>query len=105
MALPDPGTSFMLSQNTELDRLIAKAYSEAYCRYGDLNVSLETFGRQVRSIVTKHLGSESLKDQVNAFVTELHTSDLYLATGCAEHSETAWHVFISNYRRFIGSLA
>jgi len=44
-------------------------------------------------------------DAVNAFVTELHTSDLYLAIGCAEHSEPAWQRFTATYRKFIRSLA
>jgi len=102
---PDLWAAYMVSENTELDRLIAKAYSDAYSCHGDLGVKLETFGRQIRSVVKKHMGHTPLPDAVNTFVTELHTSDLYLAIGCAEHSEPAWQLFTSTYRKFIRSLA
>jgi RNA polymerase sigma-70 factor len=95
----------MLSENTELDRLIATAYSEAYKRHGDIGVKLETFAHQVKSVVRKHMGERPLPDAVNAFLTELHTSDLYLATGCAVHSEIAWQLFTSTYRKFVDRLA
>jgi len=39
------------------------------------------------------------------FVAGLHVKDFYLAVACAQHSERAWHLFITIYQKYIIDLS
>jgi RNA polymerase sigma-70 factor len=68
---------------TDLEPVIASAYSEGLERFGDLGLDLPTYADRIDSIIRKHLGKSPTSDSTVRFVKALHGRDLYLATACA----------------------
>jgi RNA polymerase sigma-70 factor len=71
---------------TDLESIIASAYSEGQMRFGDLGLDLPTYADRIDSIVRKHLGRSASADHAARFVKALHGRDLYLASACAQSS-------------------
>jgi RNA polymerase sigma-70 factor len=71
---------------TDLEPIIASAYSEGQVRFGDLGLDLRTYGDRIDSIARKHLGKSPSADHATRFVKALHGRDLYLASACAQSS-------------------
>src|SRR5215467_9364440 len=109
----------VLTSNLEL--LIAHAYSEGRARFGDLELDAKTYADRIRSIIRKHLGLAPPEHAAIAFVKGLHGTDLYLATACAQEScapeqaeknhanekpsSLAWKTLGATYQAFIHDLA
>ena len=70
--------------NTELEPIIATAYSEGQSRFGDLGLPLPTYTDRIDFILRKHLGKSPLPSAAVGFVKALHGRDLYLATACGQ---------------------
>lgn len=71
---------------TELDMIIAGAYTEGVERFGDLGLGLPTYAERIYLIVRKHLGKAPAPEEVVRFVKALHGRDLYLAAACSQFS-------------------
>ena len=106
--------------NSELEPIINTGYSEGRVRFGDLGLDLSTYAGRIYSIVQKHLGAAPTPQAAVEFTANLHGSDLYLATACAQHSpgsptgdqsapscdhaSTAWKTLEKTYKGFICDL-
>jgi RNA polymerase sigma-70 factor len=106
---------------SDLELLIASAYSEGRARFGDLELDLKMYADRIRSIIRKHLGLSPAESAAVAFVKGLHCTDLYLATACAQEScapeqahkvhagdkpsSLAWKTLGATYQAFIHDLA
>ncbi len=80
---------------------------EAAPNYG---ISLSDFTTALRMAVDKYLvdhanGDTPSTDQVKQFLTELQSTDLFLALACANGNENAWWDFDQGYRRYIERIA
>ncbi len=108
-----------MSLKTELEPIIAGAYSEGQARFGDLGLDLPTYTDRIDSIVRKHLGRAPSAGHALSFVKALHGRDLYLATACSqsspgtarhnsaeppEQASVAWKMLESTYKGLIYDL-
>ncbi len=84
---------------------VRQAYFDGCALHGDLGLSRERFQSRIATIIEKHLGPSPKQTAVLGFFDALHTEDLYLATACADMSETAWYRFDLIYRPHIYKLA
>ncbi|MGC2695757.1 MAG: sigma-70 family RNA polymerase sigma factor [Candidatus Angelobacter sp.] len=104
---------------TDLEPIIASAYSEGQVRFGDLGLDLPTYGDRIDSIARKHLGEFSSVELATRFVKALHGRDLYLASACAQsvpgmiaqdspgpvdRSSIAWKMLENTYKGLIYDL-
>lgn len=90
----------------EVSALYARC-AEATPNYG---VSLADFKAALWMAVDKYLvdhsnGATPSTDQVRQFLSELQTTDLYLALACAQGNEHAWWDFDQGYRGYIERIA
>ena len=89
------------SPSVSVTTLCAQAYDEAHAYHGDLDLSLPPYVRRLTDISNHHLPSPTTPAAVVAFLTSLHTIDLYLAVACGQQSETAWLRFSRLYREYL----
>jgi len=110
-----------MGRTSDLDMLIALAYSEGVSRFGDLQLDPRAYASRIRSIIHAHLGRSPVFSAITQFMLTLYGSDLYLAMACsqqaarlapslrqdfqAEYSRRAWKIFCATYQEFIGELA
>jgi RNA polymerase sigma-70 factor len=90
-----------MTEGDVLTRCLREAYDRAIVEHGDVQLSFERFTDHVRLSVNKYLGEATSVDSVAEFVRALHTTDLYLAAGCADRSEPAWLRFRSAYGKYL----
>jgi RNA polymerase sigma factor (sigma-70 family) len=110
-----------MRQTSDLEMLIALAYSEGFSRFGDLRLDQQVYSSRIQNVIREHLGGSAQSSAITPFMLRLYASDLYLATACAqqavilasaatldlqvEYSRLAWKVFSATYKEFIGELA
>ena len=88
-----------------LSGLAAEAFSQGYAVHGDMGLEPRIFEDHLGFVIEKHLGSNaSATAQLGLFST-LHTTDLYLAVGCAQSSERAWRRFVVAYEKHVNDVA
>lgn len=85
--------------------LAAQAYASGVAVHGDLNLELIAYTCHLVCVVTKRLGKSPDQGAAFAFVTRLHTTDLYLSVACARESERAWNRFSVLYQKCIAEIA
>jgi len=88
----------------DLDASIAQAYHAGQARHGDLGLGEDNFKSHVLDIVKKHLGPFCSTSAALCFIKQLHMTDLYLGTACAQGNETAWTIFNATYKKYIRDL-
>jgi RNA polymerase sigma-70 factor len=86
-------------------RLVAQAYADGYAVHGEIDLEMEVFANRLRQAVEKHLQTSFSDANLSEFFRSLHTTDLYLASGCSQPSDAAWRRFEAAYRKFINDVA
>jgi len=90
-----------MAEMADVRGIVERAFAAARALHGDLGVSIEPFGARIVETVSKHVAPAAPSAVVHEFARRLHTSDLYLAVGCAHRLEAAWSRFGQIYRRHI----
>jgi RNA polymerase sigma-70 factor len=85
-------------------KIIAESYCTAQAHYGDIDITLDSFGSYVRGIACTLASDPTNESALEEYTTRLYLRDLYLACGCVHDSEKAWKAFDARYRRFIFDL-
>jgi RNA polymerase sigma-70 factor len=85
--------------------LFEELFVKACAIHGDLSFDFASYASHLNSIIERRLGEYATPDARSAFVSTLHTTDLYLAAACAHSSEHAWVRFSETYKRLIQYLA
>jgi RNA polymerase sigma-70 factor len=94
-----------VSPSIDIVALLKELYVKACANHGDLNLDFASYSSHLNSIIQRHLGEDATPGARSAFVSTLHTTDLYLAAACAHSSELAWVRFSETYKRLIQYLA
>jgi len=83
----------------------AQLYQNGLTLHSDVGVSFDAFEKRLAAVIEKHLGLEPALQSVFAFLSLLHISDLYLATGCSAPNDCAWRRFVSLYGKYINDIS
>ena len=91
--------SFATSRRME--SAIEQAFNNACEQNGDLGLQIEVFSAHLLSVIERNVGGSRRGETAIDFLGSLHTKDLYLALGCAQGINAAWHRFNSIYRKYL----
>ena len=97
-----------LTRHDELQRFAEYAYAQALNTHGDLGLCYDAYAARLVPILSACLVGRTHATEAcipKPTVTQLHTSDLYLALACVQGSETGWIRFNVSYKRYLQQLA
>ena len=93
----------------ECDDLIAEIFARCYENAPNFGISSECFKESLQKTIRKYLfsnNSSSLtRNEVENFLRELQSDDLFLALACSNGSERAWWEFDHQHRAYLERVA
>jgi RNA polymerase sigma-70 factor len=100
---PEPMDPFA-PQEEVLHNWSGQAYVEGRAVYGELGLDYCSYRARIETIAGKYAYLHETAGGILPFLQQLHSSDLYLTTACAQRSEYAWNKFETAYRRYVVDL-
>ena len=91
-------------ESLEFSDLVAARHCRSVELHGSLGISQGALSARLMEISSRYQGASPSEKVIVPFVSQLHIEDIVLVMACALHTEAAWQVFRTLYRKYVCEL-